>query len=75
MNNGFVKNINIAEFPCVLKKNHYVHWNFYASSKVLTVITVGMMCHQEIQLGGYHFHKLLCILVDNGNNMSVFKMS
>ena len=47
----------------------------YACSKGLTVITVAMMCHQEIKTGGWNWHKLLCIPVDCGNNMSVYRMT
>ena len=34
-----------------------------------------MMCHREIQLGGWHWHKLLCIPIDIGNNMSVYHIT
>ena len=34
-----------------------------------------MVCHQSIQLGGWHWHKLLCIPVDRGNKMSVYRMT
>ena len=47
----------------------------YARSKVLTVITVAIMYHQAIKLGGWYWHKLLCIHVDRGKNMSVYKMT
>ena len=31
-----------------------------------------MMCHRAIHLGGWHWHKLLCIPVDSGNNISIY---
>ena len=47
----------------------------YSPSKGLAVITVAMICHQAIQLGGWHWHKIVCITVDLGNNMSVNQMT
>ena len=72
MNNGFVKVIIIAGFPGGGNAFVMMYIVIYARSKGLTVITVAMMCHQEIQLGGWHWHKLLCITVGCGNNMSVY---
>ena len=75
MNNGFVKNIIIAEFPGVRRKMVMMYIVICAFSEGLIVITVAMMCHQAIQLGGWHWHKLLCIPVDFDNNMSVYQIS
>ena len=38
------------------------------------MITVYMVCHQSIQLGGWHWHKKICIPVHSGNNMSLYQM-
>ena len=46
----------------------------YARSKGLTVITVAMMWHRSIKLGGWHWNKLLYIPVDRGNNMYFYRM-
>eukprot|EP00957_Ditylum_brightwellii_P064359 4884465-Ditylum_brightwellii.AAC.1 len=32
-----------------------------------------MMSHQAIQLGGVHWHKRLCIPVDQSNNKSTYR--
>ena len=74
MNTGFVKNIIIAGFTVGGKTFVMLYIVIYACSKGLTVITVDMMCHLSIKLGGWHCHKLLCIPVDHGNNMSVYQM-
>ena len=47
----------------------------YDRSKGLAVVTDSMMCHRAIQLGGFHWNKLLCIPVDCGNTMSVYRMT
>ena len=47
----------------------------YDLSKVLIVIIVAMMCHRAIKLGGWYCHKLLCIPVDCGKNMSVYQIT
>ena len=39
------------------------------------MITFDMMCHQVIQLGGWNWHKRLCVPIDRGNNMSVYQMT
>ena len=52
MNNSFVKNIIIAGFSGGGKKFVMMYIIIHALSKGLTVITVAMMCHQAIQLGG-----------------------
>ena len=52
MNNGFVKNIIIAGFPGGGKILFMVYIVIYSPSRVLTVITFAMMCHQEVKLGG-----------------------
>ena len=54
MNTNFVKNIIIAGFPGGGKTFVMMYIVIYARSKGLTVIIVAMMCHQEIQLGGWH---------------------
>ena len=33
------------------------------------------MCHIEIQIGGWHWHKLLCRPVDCSNNMSIYQIT
>ena len=72
MNIGFVKTIIITGFPCGGKTFFIMYIVIYDQSKGLTVITVAMMCHRAIQLGGWHWHKHLCISVDCGNKMSVY---
>ena len=47
----------------------------YTPLKVLTVITFAMICHLAIQPGGWHWHTILCIPVDCGNNMSIYRMT
>ena len=47
----------------------------YARSKGLNVITVAMMCHQAVQLGGWNWHQLLSIPVDRGSNIFVYQMT
>ena len=54
MNAGFVKNIIIAVFPGDGKTFVMMYIVIYARSKGLTVITVSIMCHRVIQLGGWH---------------------
>ena len=51
INTGFVKNIIIAGFPGGGKTYFMMYIVIYACSNGLTVITVAMMFHQEIQLG------------------------
>ena len=75
MNTGFVNNIIISGFAGGEKKMVMMYIVIYARSKILTVITAAMMCHQSIQLGGWHWHKILCIPVDRGNKMSVYQMT
>ena len=48
MNIGFVKTIIITGFPCGGKKKFIMYIVIYDHSKGLTVITVAMVCHQEI---------------------------
>ena len=75
INTGLVKNIIIAGFPCGGKTFVIMYIVIHAHSKVLTVVTVAMMCHQAIQLSGCNSHKRLCIPVDIGNNVSVCRMT
>ena len=65
-------NTIIAGFPGGGKTFIMMYNIIYACSKALTVITVFMMCHLAIQLGGCHWHNILCIPVDCGNNMHVY---
>ena len=75
MNTEHVKNIIIAGFPGGGKTFLMMYVVIYARSKGLTVVSVAMMSHRAIQLGGIHWHKLLGIPVDRSNNMSVFRMT
>ena len=75
MNNGFVNNIIIAGFPVGGKIFVMMYILIYARSKGLRVITVAIMCHWAIQLGGWNLHKLLWIPVDRGKNISVYRMT
>ena len=75
MNTGFVKNIIIAVFTGGGKKFVMMYIVIFARSKGLTVVTVAMMCHQAIQLGGWHWHKLSFIPVDRGNNIFFYQMT
>ena len=75
MNTGLVKNIIIAGFHGGGKTFVVMYIVIYARSNVLTVITVAIMCHQSIQLGGCHWRKPFCIPVDRGNNMSVYQIT
>ena len=47
----------------------------YTRSRGLTIINAAMMAHRAIQLGVWHWHKLLRIPVDRTNNISVVKMT
>ena len=71
MNIQYTKNVIITGFPGRGKTFVMMYVVLYARSKGLTVITVALMAHRAIQLGGWHWHKLLCIPVDRNNNMSV----
>ena len=75
MNTLFVKNIIIAGFPGGGKTFIMMYIVIHGQCKGLNIITVAMMCHRAIQLGGWHWHKLLCIPIDRGNNMSVYRMT
>ena len=59
MNNGLVKNIFFAVFPGGGNTFFILYIIIYDRSKGLTVITVAMVYHQEIQLVGWHWHKRL----------------
>ena len=48
INNEFVNNMIIAVFPDYGKTFVMMHIVIYARSKLLTVITVAIMFHQEI---------------------------
>ena len=74
MNTGFVEDIIISGFLGGRKIFVMMYIVIYALSKQLTVITVAIMCHREIQLGGWNWNKILCIPVDCGNTMSVYRM-
>ena len=75
MNNGFVRNIIIAGCTSDGKKFVMMYIVIFDLSKGLTVIKIAMMCHKAIQLGGWHYNKLLCIPVDRGNKISVYQMT
>lgn len=75
MNTKYTKNVIIAGFPGGGKTFVLMYVVLYARSRGLNVVTVAMMSHRAIQLGGWHWHKLLCIPVDRGNNMSVYRMT
>lgn len=75
MNNEYVKNIIVAGFPGGGKTFVMMYVVIYAQSIGLTVVTTAMMSHLAIQLGGIHWHKLLCIPVDRSNNMSNYRMT
>ena len=62
MNTDFVKNITIAGFPGGGKISVMVYIVIYARSKGLTLITVDMMYHREIKIGGLHWHKFYACL-------------
>ena len=70
-----MKNIIISGSPGGGKTFVMMYIVIYSCSKGLNAIKVAMICHQEIQLGGWHWHKLLCTPVDHGNNMSVYRMT
>ena len=59
MNTGFVNNIIIAGFPGGGKTLVMMYIVIYSRSKVLTVIAVAIIFHISIQLGGWHWHKIL----------------
>ena len=54
MNIGFVKNIIIAGLLVVGGGIDMMHIMIYACSNLLPVITVDMVQHQAVQLGGLH---------------------
>ena len=71
MNTGFMTNLIIEGSPGGGKTFFMMYIVIYAGPKGIPVIKVDMMCHKAIQLGGWHWHKLLCITVYRGNNMYV----
>lgn len=75
MRNRFVKNIIIAGFPGGGKTFCMMFIVLYARSRGLNVLPTAMMSHRAVQLGGWHWHKLLCIPPDKGNNMSVYRQA
>ena len=75
MNNGLVENIIIAVFPGGGNIFFIMYIVIYDHSKGLTVITFDMMYHRAIQLGGWHWHKLICIRVDCVSKMPVCRMA
>ena len=75
MNTGFVKNIIITGSSCGEKTFFMMFIVIYDHSKGLTVITFDMMYHRAIQLGGWHWHKLICIRVDCVSKMPVCRMA
>ena len=75
MNTISVNNVIIAGFPGGGKKIVMMYIVINSRSKGLAVITVAMIFHQAIQLGGWHWNKLLCIHVYLGNNMSIYRMT
>ena len=75
MNTQYVKNIIITGFPGGGKTFVLMYVLIYARSRGLFTVSTAMMSNREIQLGGIHWHKLLCIPVDQSNNMSVYRMA
>ena len=75
MNKSFTKNVIIAGFPGIGKTFTLMYVCLFVRSQGLAVISTVMMSHRAIQLGGWHWHKLLCIPVDRSNNMSVYRMT
>ena len=75
MNTISVNNVIIAGFPGGGRKIVMMYIVINSRSKGLAVITVAMIFHQAIQLGGWHWNKLLCIHVYLGNNMSIYRMT
>ena len=71
MNVQYTKNVIITGFPGGGKTFIMMYLVLHARSKGLTVVTVALMAHRAMQLGGCHWHKLLCILVDRTNNIHV----
>ena len=74
MDTGIVNDIIIAGFPGGGEIFVMMYIVTYAHSKGLTVITVAMMCHREIKIDGWSWHRILCIPVHRGNNISVYQM-
>ena len=74
MKSTYTKNVMIVGFPGGGKTFIMMYVLIYAISKGLCIISVAMMAHRACQLGGWHWHKLLRVPVDRGNNMSVHRM-
>ena len=75
MSTGFAKNIFIAGFSGGGKTFVMMYIVIYDRSKGLTVIKVSIMCHQEIQLGGWHWQNFLYIPVDIDNRMYLYQIT
>ena len=61
MSKGYTKNVIIVGFPGGGKTFLMMFLMIYAILRGLNVISVAMMAHRAIQLGGWHWHKLLRI--------------
>lgn len=65
----YTKNIIICGFPGGGKTFLLMYICVYSLCKGLYSISTAMMAHRAVQLGGIHWHKLLCIPTDD--NLSI----
>jgi len=73
VHNRFAKHIIITGFLGGGKTLLIMFLVLYIRSKELSIITIAMIAHYVIQLSSWYWYKLLCILVDRSNNISVFR--
>jgi len=67
----FTKNVIVRGFPGAGKTFCMCYCMLYALSKGLNCISTAIMSKRSIELGGIHWHKLLCIPTDP--NLSIWR--
>lgn len=67
----YTKNVIVSGFPGGGKTFVMMYVGIYALCRGLNPISTAMMAHRAVQLGGVHWHKLLCIPTED--NMSIYR--
>lgn len=57
----YTKNVVLSGFPGAGKTFILMYAGLYCVSKGLFTVSTAMLAHRAVQLGGVHWHKLLCI--------------
>lgn len=65
----YTKNVILSGFPGAGKSFLLMYVGIYSLCKGLFSLATAMMAHRAVQLGGIHWHKLLCIPTEN--NISI----